>query len=76
MTVLLPGGNSPKVFYNELSNYNIDWNKISLIATDERVVPLTSNSSNTGMIRQELVDRIINKNKPRLIELYPKKKGY
>jgi len=44
------------------------------MSTDERVVSLSSSNSNTGMIKRELVDRITNKNKPRLIRLYPKNK--
>ena len=26
LTVLLPGGNSPKLFFNRLNNYDINWN--------------------------------------------------
>ena len=70
-TVLLPGGNTPKIFFNRLINFNIDWNNISLLASDERIVPLHSNDSNTGMIQRELLDRINNKVKPNLIKLYP-----
>ena len=44
------------------------------MSTDDRVVSLSSNHSNTGMIKRELVDRIVSKNKPRLIGLYPKNK--
>ena len=62
-TVLLPGGNSPKVFFNKLINYDINWDNISLLASDERIVPLNSNNSNTGMIQRELLDRIIEKEK-------------
>ena len=43
------------------------------MATDERVVSLSSTNSNTGMIKRELVDHITN-NKPSIIGLYPKKK--
>tara|TARA_Y100000590_G_C15590982_1_gene966055 strand:+ start:181 stop:912 length:732 start_codon:yes stop_codon:yes gene_type:complete len=74
ITVLLPGGNSPKIFFRKLINYNINWDKISLMATDERVVSLNSSHSNTGMIKEELLNPIANKNKPRLMELYPQKK--
>jgi len=44
------------------------------MATDERVVSLSSTNSNTGMIKRELVDHITTKNKPSLMGLYPKKK--
>ena len=74
LTVLLPGGNSPKIFFNRLINCDINWNQISLMATDDRVVSLSSTNSNTGLIKRELVDNITNKNKPSLIGFYPKKK--
>ena len=41
------------------------------MASDERVVSLSSNDSNTGMIQRELLEHIIEKVKPRLIKLYP-----
>ena len=44
------------------------------MSTDERIVSLSSPNSNTGMIKRELVDRIVNKNKPKLIRLYPQNK--
>ena len=71
LTVLLPGGNSPKVFYRELINYDVNWHNISLIASDERVVSLSSNNSNMGMIQRELLDHITEEEKPKLIKLYP-----
>ena len=71
LTVLLPGGNSPKVFYRELINYDVNWHNISLIASDERVVSLSSNNSNMGMIQRELLDHITEEEKPNLIKLYP-----
>ena len=74
LTVLLPGGNSPKIFFNRLINCDINWSQISLMATDDRVVSLSSTNSNTGLIKRELVDNITNKNKPGLIGLYPKNK--
>ena len=68
---MVPGGNSPKVLFNRLINYDLNWNNISLMASDERVVSLSSNNSNTGMIQRELLDHLIEKVKPNLIKLYP-----
>ena len=70
-TVLLPGGNSPKIFYGKLIHFDVDWHNISLMASDERVVSLSSDNSNTGLIQRELLDYISNKTKPKLIKLYP-----
>lgn len=71
--MLLPGGNSPQFLFNKLINYDINWHDITLLASDDRVVSLSSNNSNTGMIQRELIDQINKKNKPRLIKLYPTK---
>ena len=43
------------------------------MASDERVVPLSSNNSNMGMIQRELYDHINEGVKPNLIKLYPVK---
>jgi len=72
-TVLLPGGNTPKVFFRRLINDDVNWHDISLMASDERVVPLNSNNSNMGMIQRELYNHINEKVKPNLIKLYPVK---
>ena len=44
------------------------------MATDERIVSLSSNYSNTGMIKRELINQITRKHRPHLIELYPQRK--
>lgn len=68
----MPGANSPKVFYNKLKNYDISWEKLSFMATDERIVPFESSDSNTGMLDRYLVSQVKSSIKPRLIDLYPK----
>ena len=45
------------------------------MASDERVVSLSSNHSNTGMIQREILDQIINRVKPSLVKLYPSENG-
>ena len=49
----------------------MEWNGISIMATDERIVPMSSSDSNTGMIKRELVDRIKRNQKPELITPFP-----
>ena len=70
-SVLLPGGQSPLAFYSKLKLSTIEWDGISIMATDERIVPMSSSDSNTGMIKRELVDRIKRNQKPELITPFP-----
>ena len=69
--VLFPGGRSPILFYRELAHDMVNWNSISIMATDDRVVPLDNIYSNTGMIQRELFDRISTSSKPKLIKGFP-----
>ena len=70
-SVLLPGGRSPLSFYAKLMRSEMDWRGISIMATDERIVPICSSDSNTGMIKRELVDKIKRNQKPELITPFP-----
>ena len=71
-TVLIPGGKSPIPFFHQLAKSGIDWNRISLLPTDERVVSLTHKASNTRMIQNELLSNIVGEQKPELIKGYPR----
>jgi len=69
--VLFPGGRSPISFYKELAGDMLNWNEISIMATDDRVVPLDNVHSNTGMIQREFIDQINQSSKPQLIKTFP-----
>jgi 6-phosphogluconolactonase len=71
ITFLISGGKSPIPFYRNLAKLNLNWKGISLLSTDERIVPLSSKYSNTGMIQKELIANIITQEKPFLIKDYP-----
>jgi 6-phosphogluconolactonase len=71
--ILLPGGSSPKSLFEKLVESNIIWKNISLMATDDRVVPLTSPYSNTGKIQNKFVSKIEDEYKPSLIKLFSEK---
>ena len=72
MFILLPGGKSPKTLFQKLAELNIKWKNISLMATDDRVVPLYSSSSNTKNMKNELVNKIKYGVKPNLVNIFPK----
>ena len=55
----MPGEGSPQTFFEILSHQEkMNWDDIYIMATDERIVPINSVRSNTGMIQRELIERI------------------
>ncbi len=57
--VALSGGNTPKRFYELLSQrQSIDWTKVHLFLGDERWVPPADPHSNENMVLGALIDRI------------------
>lgn len=53
--VALSGGSSPIGMYNQLRDKPIDWSKVSVTLTDERMVPPNHKDSNAGMLQRELL---------------------
>ena len=53
-TLVVPGGSTPGAFLTALSGALIPWDKIIVLPSDERVVPLESPRSNAGMIGKAL----------------------
>jgi len=52
-TLLLSGGNTPKLFLNKLSLCDIEWEKVVVGLVDERMVETSNKDSNEYMIRKE-----------------------
>jgi len=48
------GGGSPRETYERLGRSAIDWRRVSVIPSDERLVPVGSPRHNLGMIRKTL----------------------
>jgi len=67
LSIVVPGGNTPKDFFHVLAQANIDWRKISLILSDERMVQVNHQASNHGMIKETLLKRLSEKNRPTVI---------
>ena len=53
-TLLLSGGNTPKLFLNKLSNIKIDWKKVTVGLVDERMIEVSNKDSNELLIQNEL----------------------
>ena len=63
----MPGGNTPKNFFHILSSVDIDWRKVTLLLSDERMVPLSNSASNYGMIKTFLLENLPDNNRPIII---------
>ncbi len=48
--IALPGGTSPRPIFERLSDARIGWNRVTIIPTDDRLVPTDSPMSNVAMI--------------------------
>lgn len=49
------GGRSPIAFFQALSQKDLDWQKIGITLVDERIVPTVHADSNTGLVREYLL---------------------
>jgi 6-phosphogluconolactonase len=48
--IALPGGKSPLPIFQRLAKSKIDWKRVTIVPTDDRLVPITSPLSNVAMI--------------------------
>lgn len=48
--IALPGGKTPLPIYEKLAKAKIDWKRVTIIPTDERIVPMTDPLSNAAAI--------------------------
>ena len=57
-SLAVPGGTTPGPVFDTLCAADIDWERVSVILTDERWLPESSDRSNTRLLRERLlVDR-------------------
>jgi 6-phosphogluconolactonase len=55
--VALPGGKSPIPLFERLATTNIDWSRVTIIPTDDRLVPVTDSMSNVAMIARHFLPK-------------------
>ena len=68
VTLAVPGGLTPKPLLEKLSLIDLEWSRLTIIPTDERCVPESSELSNSGLIRAKLLQNFASKAK--LISFY------
>lgn len=54
-TLAVSGGKSPIAFFQALSQQDLDWARVNITLVDERIVPTAHVDSNTGLVRQHLL---------------------
>ena len=68
-SIAVPGGTTPGPVFDTLAAVDIDWARVQVMLTDERLVPEDSPRSNTRLLRERLfVDRAARAN---LVPLTP-----
>ena len=55
VTLSVPGGTTPGPVFDVLSGVDLGWNRVSVLLTDERWVPESSERSNTRLLRARLL---------------------
>jgi 6-phosphogluconolactonase len=55
--VALPGGKSPTLIFERLAAAKIDWKKVTIIPTDDRLVPVTDPLSNVALIMRHFLPK-------------------
>jgi len=55
-TLVVSGGSSPVAFFHQLRRLPLSWERITIVPSDERVVPLSDPDRNEAMIRRELLE--------------------
>ena len=54
-TLAVSGGKSPIAFFQTVSQQDLDWARVNITLVDERIVPTAHADSNTGLVRQYLL---------------------
>lgn len=54
-TLAVPGGTTPAPYFEALTKSDLDWSEVTILLTDERFVPVTSDRSNARLLKQHLL---------------------
>ncbi len=54
-SIVVSGGTSPLATYRALRRYKLPWHKVTVVPSDERLVPPDHEDSNSGMLRREFM---------------------
>lgn len=54
-TLAVPGGTTPAPYFEALTRSDLDWSRVTILLTDERFVPVTSERSNARLLKEHLL---------------------
>ncbi len=57
----VPGGSTPKLFFEKLNLIDLHWERVIVLLTDERFVPESDKASNSGFVRTHLLKNCASK---------------
>ncbi len=66
-SIVVPGGTTPRYFFRFLAKSLVDWQKITIILSDERMVPVNHRASNYGMIKKLLLEELDDDKHPQVL---------
>lgn len=67
-SLVVSGGRSPIIFFEQLSTRDLNWSRVQISLADERWVPATDPASNEGLVRRHLLQNAASE--AQLIGLY------
>ena len=67
ISIVVPGGKTPRYFFQFLSQSLVDWKKVTIILSDERMVPVNHRASNYAMIKKILLDELDDDKQPQVL---------
>jgi len=66
-SIVVPGGTTPSYFFRILAKSLVDWQKITIILSDERMVPVYHRASNYGMIKKFFLEELDDDKHPQVL---------
>jgi 6-phosphogluconolactonase len=63
-SILFSGGSTPVKFFGELAQQEVDWAKVKVGLVDDRLVPITSEYSNSKLMSDHLFEALPVSNRP------------
>lgn len=54
-TLIVPGGTTPGLFFDALSEFHLDWTRVTVTLSDERWIDTTDIGSNEKLVRERLL---------------------
>jgi len=67
ISIVVPGGTTPKLFYQILFNKKLNFSKVCFVLSDERLVHPSKKESNYGMLKKIIQSKVPKSYQPQII---------